>query len=307
LIGIVRRSLPTAPMFLFDAPTRASGKTLLARIVANITTGREVPSISFTGDQDEERKRLISALLAGDAVVFFDNISHPLDGDALCSALTQPFIQDRKLGISGMVMAPTCATFIGTGNNIRCRGDMVSRVLVSRIDSGEERPEEREFDRDIIKHVQINRGTIVAAALTLMRAYAVAGAPPQNIKPFGRFEAWSDMVRAAVVWAGEADPNKTREKLEADDPVAEGLAIVLIALVDHFGQGVRKFTAAEVVATALGGSTKLQQALANVLPKGDITARTVGHYFRTHKDRPIGGCRIREAGKYQGAVIWQVS
>jgi hypothetical protein len=34
LTTVVRRSLPSAPMFIFDAPSPRSGKTLLTRVVA---------------------------------------------------------------------------------------------------------------------------------------------------------------------------------------------------------------------------------------------------------------------------------
>src|SRR5262249_37756156 len=137
LTALVRRVLPAAPMFLFDAPAPASGKSLLASVVARIATGREPATQSHTGDSQEDRKRIIATLIAGDPVVSFDNISKPLQGDTLCKVLTQPEADDRLLGTMTNVKLPTCTTFLGTGNNLVVSGrDMVRRVQKCRIDPG---------------------------------------------------------------------------------------------------------------------------------------------------------------------------
>ncbi len=304
LTALTRRSFPTAPMFLFDAPTRASGKSLLAKAVAQVATGREAAGMTYSGDPDEERKRLVSLLAAGDAVLLYDNISTPLEGDALCTALTQQTIQDRRLGQTEMITVPTCACFLGTGNNLRVRGDLTTRVLICRIDPQVEHPEERSFDRDLLAFTRDRRASLVRAALTILRAYVVAGRPAQPIKPFGRFEAWSDLPRAALVWLARPDPCASREMIERDDPIAEALGFVLKALFDKFG--ITRFTAAEVMREALGGAATLQQALEAALPRGEIKARPIGHYLRHHKDRIVGGLRIRDTGPYQGTIRWVV-
>src|SRR5262249_21102814 len=135
LTALVRRVLPAAPMFLFDAPVPASGKSLLASVVAWIATGREPATQPYTGDAEEARKRIIAPLIAGDPVVSFDNISRPLKDDTLCKVITQPVADDRLLGVSQNVKLPTCVTWLGTGVNLVVPGrDMVRRVLMCRID-----------------------------------------------------------------------------------------------------------------------------------------------------------------------------
>ncbi len=97
---LVRRSLRTAPLLIFDAPVMASGKTLLAEIMGITATGRTLPAMSYTGDEGEERKRITAALACGDPAILVDNVSHPLKGDALCAVLTQELWKDRILGVS---------------------------------------------------------------------------------------------------------------------------------------------------------------------------------------------------------------
>jgi hypothetical protein len=314
LTSVVRRALPTAPMFLFDAPTRGSGKTLLSRVVSMIATGREPMLMTYTSAADEDRKRIVSALAAADPVVLLDNISQPLQGDALCAVLSAPEFSDRLLGTNNMVRVPTCATFLATGNNIVARGDMSTRVLVCRIDPSMEHPEEREFNYDLLVDVAERRPELVAAALTIMRAYVVAGCPPQQIKPFGRFEAWSNMVRAPLVWLGCADPCASRQQAEDDDPEFEALATLLTTLHNRFDN--RTFTVAELVKTVirdqdqesmLDSTAALKDALAAISAHGEINARSIGKAFARHKDRVVGGLKLFKRGNRQHATLWQVS
>jgi hypothetical protein len=210
LTVLVRRSLRTAPLFLFDAPIMASGKTLLAEVNGILATGRTLPAMSYTADETEERKRITAALASGDSVLLIDNIRQALKGDALCAILTQELWKDRVLGVSQTITLPTCTTWFASGNNVSVAGDLATRVLICRIDPKCERPEEREFERQNLRaHVLENRGQLVRAALTVLRAYVVAGWPPQEVKPFGRFEEWSDLIRSALVWRC-SPPGKTR-------------------------------------------------------------------------------------------------
>jgi putative DNA primase/helicase len=304
LTAAVRRSLPTAPLFIFDAPTHASGKTLLARVVARVVSGRDAAGVTFSGDPEEERKKLIAVLLAGDTVVCLDNISKPLEGDTLCSILTMPTVQDRRLGANEMITVPTHALFLATGNNTRVRGDLATRVLIARIDPGVEHPEERVFDRDLLAFVHDHRGRLVQAALAAMRAYVVAGRPPQPLKPFGRFEAWSDLVRATLVWLNCTDPCASRDQIEHDDPITADLGAVLQALKEEFKSD--KFSTSQVIGAAMGGSTGLALALQAALPRGEIKPRSVGYYLRAHKDRIVGGLRICNAGATHGSTQWVI-
>jgi hypothetical protein len=63
-----------------------------------------------------------------------------------------------------------------------------------------------------------NRG----AALTILRAYHVAGRP--NLPPrLQGFEEWPDTVRAALTWLDAGDPVSTMDRLRKADPVLASL------------------------------------------------------------------------------------
>jgi hypothetical protein len=314
LTALVRRVLPAAPMFLFDAPVPASGKSLLASVVGLIATGREPATQPYTGDSEEDRKRIVSTLIAGDAVVSFDNISEPLQDDTLCKVLTQPELDDRLLGTMANVKLPTCTTFLGTGVNLVVTGrDMVRRVQKCRIDPNMEHPEKRKFDYVLLDYVMEQRAKLVAAALTIMRAYIAAGRPPQSMEPYGGFEQWSTIVRAPLVWLGCGDPCASRAKVEDIDPETEKLANLLAALPGRF---TGEFTTAEAVqmackdaqtAAAYGADlTPLHEAVAALCWEGKINSRAVGKAFAKYRDRIVDGRKLTKVSERHKAAVWKV-
>jgi hypothetical protein len=151
------------------------------------------------------------------------------------------------LGVSRTASPSTTGTtWLATGNNISVKGDLTRRVLTCDIDSGVERPEERVFDRDLLPWVAAHRHALVAAGLTVLRAFLLAKCPnpKSGLKPFGGFEEWSRIVRGALVWLGEADPCQTRDRAIDDDPEREDLSRLLNSLVAVFGS--ERFLAKEI-------------------------------------------------------------
>ena len=199
LTALVRRSLPTAPMFGFTAPVAGSGKGLLVDMVSMLASGMPLPVLNQGKDEEETEKRIGAALLAGDPIVSLDNCTQPIDGATLCSAFTQQEMKVRVLGQSKNVSVPTNATFFATGNNLIISGDVTRRALVCGINPGVERPELLKFDNDVLEDARRERGTLVMAALAIMRAYLVAGQPSVKALQFGSFDEWTRRVRDALV------------------------------------------------------------------------------------------------------------
>ena len=184
LTAVVRRSI-AEPLHGFTAPKMASGKTLLADVASLIATGKSNACISHADNETEERKRLLAVLMTGDPIICYDNVEKPFGSPALCSVLTSTEFKDRILGETRSISVPTNCLFLATGNNLTFHGDLSTRAVVCcRIDPGVERPEERHFKRDLRKHIPEHRGRLVAAVLTILRAYYVAGRPKQDLKEF---------------------------------------------------------------------------------------------------------------------------
>jgi hypothetical protein len=109
--------------------------------------------------------------------------------------------------------------FLVTGNNLQYVGDLARRVVPIALDPKMEKPEERTgFQHpDLLAHVAHVRPRLVIAALTLLKAYFAAGCPSQVLSAYDSFQPWSDLIRSALVWAGEEEPCTGRKTIEAQD------------------------------------------------------------------------------------------
>jgi hypothetical protein len=88
------------PLFLLDANTPGTGKTMLVDVLSAIATGRGASRTAFPETDEELRKRITSIAIAGDRLMLFDNIAHAFGGSSLDAALTGTTWRDRILGRS---------------------------------------------------------------------------------------------------------------------------------------------------------------------------------------------------------------
>ena len=317
LTALVRHGLKSAPMHTYCAPVMASGKSLLADVVALIATGHPATVMSYTPDGDEMRKRVLSVLMQGDLVVNLDNIEEPLSSQTLCSVLTQESFTDRILGVNKTGTAPTLCCWLATGNNLVVAGDLTTRIVPCNLDPQVERPEEREFQRNLYDWIPANRPALVQAGLTLLRAYIVAGRPKQPIKNFARFEDWSGLVRSALVWLGESDPLTGREQIEDGDPVRVKLRSLLLAWYATFRTAPA--TCKEAVSRANetmlddeGTEQPRYPAMKEALEEhfadrgGKVSSRYLGEFLKKYAGRVDMGARFEASGISHHAVNWRV-
>jgi hypothetical protein len=265
----------------------ATGKSLLLNVVSMIGTGREPSFMSQGKDGEEDEKRFLAALMKNDLMLVVDNITRDVEGDALCTILTEAMWQCRRLGVNENVTVPTNCLIAMSGNNLTFKGDMTTRAILCRLDAKVERPEERAFDIDLKKWVPEHRGELVAAGLTVLRAFVVAGRPGlDTFKTFGRFEDWSNLVRGALIWLGEGDPCKTRESIIANDSDRDALGRLLDAL--HATGEV--LPAAGIVNA---DSDALRAAVDALGYEGD--AKGLGRFLQVKHGQIIDGVRLEMA------------
>lgn len=311
LTGILRRTLHTAPMFHYGAPVPGTGKTLLASSVAIVLTGEEPRTMNYTKDEDESRKRYLAFLREGHAVGLIDNVSTALTGDTLCTILTESVFTDRVLGVSQNLTVPTNTLLISTGNNTAICGDLIRRVLVCQLDPLCERPHERDFSEDFREVSRSKRAPIQAAALTILRAYEVAGRPSVGVTALGSFEEWSRRVRQALIWSGVTDPVLSLAQNMGDDETLTQLGELLEAwLYCYKSIGV---TAKEVIRDCSKlhldeGTERLSDAIEEVVMTNGtkMDARVLGSYLRQHIGRLVNHLKFEVCGEKQRAKKWHV-
>ena len=297
---VARPAIPgCVPLFAVRATTPGTGKGLLADVVCLIGTGRPGARMTPEADDTEMRKRVLSIALAGDAVVLLDNVEGALGSPALAAALTSETFKDRILGASTMAEAPLRAVWISTGNNTTFRGDLGRRVVPIDLVADREHPEDRAADEfahpDLLAWVVRHRPPLVTAALTLLRAYHVAGRPRGDLGPrFGSFESWDALVRGCVVWCGYADPLAGRTRLRAEDDTDRvALAGALRALRDAYGP--QAFTARDAVDRATE-MPALREALLDFASYRDgLHAQRLGTAFKKAAGRIVDGLSVQRA------------
>jgi putative DNA primase/helicase len=216
----------------------------------------------------------------------------------------------RILGQSSGPLIEPRITLFATGNNLTLMGDIVRRTVTAHIDAGREDPWLRQFSNDPLGRILADRGKYIAAALTVCRAFMASGDAPEP--PLLSFEAWSRVVRSALVWLGCGDPIKTIANAVVDDPDRQAFDAMLTAWLDIFQETA--ITAAEVILRAkeqavLGGYVHedLRNALLTVAigKGGEVDARRLGNWLRVHRDRVLGRRCLQRTG-HGHAARWRV-
>jgi putative DNA primase/helicase len=305
LSAIQRKFLQACPIFGYSAPAQRSGKSLLAESVAIIAIGQPAPATAVTGEREEMRKMITSALREGQLIINLDNVEHPLASPELAKAVTQSKYSDRALGSNRMLTFPTTVLWTVTGNNLSFRRDLSSRALLCRIDPQRESPETRNFQIPHLKQfLERNRESLVVAALTILRAYQVAGRPKQHVKPWGGFEDWSESIREPLIWLGMPDPCETRSAVIADDPERQNSLAAIRVLSEEFA--TNEFTAKRIIRHCK--SPKLKNALESVAVgrHGEIDTVHLGWWLRRTRDRIFGGLRLEVVGHKSGSNRWKI-
>ncbi len=312
LTALVRRSLPSAPLGAITAPVMASGKTLLADCIAILATGVSAPAMKYADTDEEATKTMLAVLAEGDQVVLIDNVERPLEGDTLCAVLTSEAYRQRVLGRTEMMSVPTTTLFLATGNHLVISGDLRTRALLCRIDPKTEHPEQRQFAGEKREWMTQHRPELVAAGLTILRAFiATEQRTDDHCKTWGRFERWSDMVRAPLIWLGCADPCESLADLAKEDPERIELVRFIAAWEAAFGND--GYTAREAVDRASNpGPFAADEPLALALREvcrdrdGHLNPRRLSSWLQKHADRIVEGKRIVRAGEKDHTLLYKV-
>jgi hypothetical protein len=312
LTAFDQRVTAAAPLHGFDAPSAGTGKSLLVDLISILLTGTQAPAIAFGKNDEELEKRIETALIMGDAVILLDNIDRDLTSAVLAQALTQQQLKIRLLGHSRHVLVPTTATFYVTGNNLIIGGDLPRRTLLCRLDAKVERPELREFEHDVLETAHNERPKLVAAVLTILRAWQVADAADKasvKAKPLGLFKRWSQRVRAPLLWLGCADPCDSIERIRAKDPALGELETILLQWKDELGTA-KAHTVREVIVAALS-APDFFNALATVALSRHgptISGDRLGRWLSRNEGKVSAKLKLERGGKSaNGSPLWRVT
>lgn len=306
LTAIMRPVLPRCPLFAVSAPLRGSGKSHLIDTASVLATGRCCPAVAYTRDEDELKKHLSAILMKGAPIINVDNVNSEFRSDLVAQAITGDRLDVRILGKSETLELPNTSLWAVNGNNLIIAEDLSRRTLGIRLDPGVERPEEQLYPFCPVARAKERRAGYVGDALTVLRAFHLAGLPAQEGEPWAGFEDWSVYVRGAIQWIGMSDPCKTRKRIIAEDPVADLLGRFLESWQEEFGN--RDTTIKEATAKA---RAKEDSALAGVLDdiceeRGSLNSKRLGKWMGRHVGRVVHNRRLEKRDIFGGYQRWRV-
>lgn len=301
---VCRAAMTVAPLHAVSAPTAGSGKSFLVDLFSALISGTPAPATPVGKSEEETEKRLSSAMMEGSPIIVLDNVNGQLYGDALCQCVERPIVKFRVLGESRMVEIENKQTIFATGNNISLVDDMTRRTILCSLDAEMERPEMRQFNFDPMSEILDNRGQYIADALTIVRAYKLAG-HPDKLPQLASFGEWSDLVRSAIVWLGFDDPLISMDRVRDADGRLDSLKAFIAAWYSSDPTG--KKSSADLIELSLT-DTELQLAMkAFCNPRGPMDGVQLGKKLHSVKGRVVDGFKIiAEKDSHTKTNIWRL-
>jgi len=304
----MRHQLVQVPIGLITAPTPGSGKSLLALLIGKILHGTTPTTMSWVEDKDgsETKKRLASMCHAAESFVLFDDLRFGLEFNSseLRNFATGDNYYDRLLGQNAGAKAggPQRCQLIFTGNSITPHSDMVQRVLVCSLepkdplhrlkDPATEWPEVG----NALTYAEKNRTKLLAAVLTIVRAFRQAGSPYVEGQAYS-FDEWTRQVCCLVRWVTGSDPLAgIANEWQETDSEASSLRDFIECWHNAFGS--QTLSASEFINRVFGGFHELDHpelgTLREIVPQlmpcrdnAPPTTHRLGRFFRNYANRPV--------------------
>lgn len=196
------------PLFVIEATSGGSGKTLLVNLICLIVFGTPAELKTLSAEEAEQRKLITTSLLNG-GYIAFDNTEGKdgkgkIHSPVLAAAITCPIWSDRLLGTPRIVTARNNVLWLMTANNPSYSSEIIRRTVRIRLVPKEESPWLRSGYKikNIENWVSDNRAEIVHAIMIILQAWHAAGRPTEEEGTIGSFGSWSKIMGGILKTAG---------------------------------------------------------------------------------------------------------
>lgn len=301
MTACLRKSLPTTPGWLIDAPRPQSGKTYLAELVGALACGY-VPSVmSMPSEEVECGKKLTAVLLAGESAVIFDDLKRDLPPHpALCSLFTSETLSDRLLGHSRSITVSTQTTVIFTGNNIAPGLDLARRIIPIRLDPKTPSPQNIHYAHAPIAKMLSDRAHYIRATLGIVSGYWQRQDERGGLAHEGSYGAWQELVRKPLWWLTGGDVLERLNHNRMNSGVPEELLALLVAISASFG--ATTWTAAELVKNLY-----LTEVIGNCVGGNRVNALATANYIKRYVDFETSAGTLRLSSALGGKRSYRIA
>jgi hypothetical protein len=209
------------------------------------------------------------------------------------------------------VTVPCNALVLVTANNASIRADMLRRTLPVRIVVDTEEPERRRFTFDSYQEARRNRLALIAAGLTIAKAWWAARETATNEQDklirettLGSFEQWAELVAGAIEWLTGMNPVTLIEERKTEDPRRGDERAVIKALANW--QATRPggpWWPAKEAINAIGADL-----WANVVQtKGEQpSSKQIGRWLMARRDRVFADLQLTGHPDRKDVMEWTI-
>jgi len=228
LCAIQRKLMDKCPGYLITSYEQQSGKSTLAETVSYIYKGVKTPTTSYYKNNEENAKSLLSLLMQGESLIYYDNvITNVLESEEISKIITNSLYSNRNLGHNLMKNVLTSSMFIFTGNGINTCGDFNSRMIRVELKSKEVSKNIKNMRKNFNYYLLENRENIINACLKLI----IDSKGYEDYIP-SRFPMWDKFVRVPLLKATGIDLIECFDNNNIDDEVKNSKEIFLSKLYE---------------------------------------------------------------------------
>jgi hypothetical protein len=291
------------PMFQFDAPTDCMPMAL-GNYVSQLVQGDDMLLMEKPASERSFRSQLARTQLRAEHMVLVTGADTWRSANALRTALFSLKWADGSVRKTD----PRPITWFAATANGALTQSIAKLMLPIRLDATEDLATRESWEPppEFKESLARDRTRLVSAALTILRAYVVAGRPAQDLETWSDFKAWTKLVPSALVWAGAANPLDARQSafdaVNDDTPELDPLFEIL-----HTLQGDRPGLTSQQIIDHAKEDDDLRSVLQNLLSNRWESSRTVGEFLRKYVGLRLEHLRLEKAGKNRlKAVLWRI-
>jgi len=202
------------PLFFYEGNRERTGKDYLAGITGIVYEGNalEEPPIcngEKGNNNDELRKKILSAFIAGRKRMHFSNNKGYINNAVFEGIVTSKVFSDRVLGRNEILSFNNELEFSLSGNTgITYTADLGNRCRFIRLFLDIEDANARKFERpNLHEWVSENRNKILSALFCLVKNWFDKSCPKGSL-PFASFPEWAEICGGIMENAGYESPCK---------------------------------------------------------------------------------------------------
>lgn len=269
-INLVSKNLYNGqtPAYSVFAPTVGTGKSLLIQALWAAITGRTPAFTPATAEDEEMRKQITSALVAGSEYLILDNVpdGEVFNPNPLVMAITSCMWRERLLGGNTQFEAPFKMSVVLTGNNFVVKDDFARRIIPIHLKA--KMGNETYKIENLIEYCSDNHERLVSAACTLAwEGYKAA--VKSKVKLEG-FEAWAKTIGGIATFLNYQNFINGNSDLqeEAQATQYEGIPEFLKFIAD---KNLYHYETEELLNYAVE---------TGLVKEGEYNAKSFGHYLK---------------------------